>query len=66
MRNLLLTLIVLINFSLVLGQEIEILKKSDSIPNIKEKGLAYINEKTYVTDYPFIAKLKITSDDFLH
>ena len=64
MRNLLLTLILLINFSPVIGQEIEILKKSDSIPNIKEKGLVYINDKTDVTDYHFIAKLKITSNDF--
>ncbi len=52
------------NFSPVIAQEIEILKKSDSIPNIKEKGLVYINEKTDLTDYHFIAKLKISSDDF--
>lgn len=52
------------NFSPVIAQEIEILKKSDSIPNIKEKGLVYINEKTDLTDFHFIAKLKITSNDF--
>ena len=64
MRNLLIIIILLTNFSPVIAQEIEILKKSDSIPNIKEKGLVYINEKTDLTDYHFIAKLKITSDDF--
>lgn len=64
MKNLLITLILLTNFSPIIAQEIEILKQSDSIPNIKEKGLVFINEKTDLTDYHFIAKVKITSDDF--
>ncbi len=62
MRKLL--IIILTNFSSVIAQEIEILKKSDSIPNIKEKGLSCINENTDLAEYHFIAKLKITSDDF--
>ncbi len=64
MKYLLFTIILLINFVSAFAQEIEILEKSDSIPNIKEKGLVYINAKTDLTDFYFIAKLKITSDDF--
>ena len=64
MKNLIIFIILFLNFSPVIAQEIEILKKSDSIPIIKEKGLVYINEKTALTDFHFIAKLKITSNDF--
>lgn len=64
MKHQLFVLTLVLNFFSAFAQEIEILQKSDSIPNIKEKGLVYINEKTDLTDYYFIAKLKITSDDF--
>ena len=38
MKNLIIFIILFLNFSPVIAQEIEILKKSDSIPIIKEKN----------------------------
>lgn len=64
MKYLLFTIILTIHFVPAFAQEIEIIQKSDSIPNIKEKGLVYIHSKTDLIDFYFIAKLKITSDDF--
>ena len=46
------------------SQETEIIEKRDSIPQIKEKGLSYINSGTNLNDYYFIAKVKIESNDF--
>lgn len=64
MNFLILTIICLISFASTHAQEIVILEKTDSIPNIKEKGLAFINPKTELKDYYFIAKVKITSNDY--
>jgi len=57
-------LILLINTSILYSQSLEIIKKADSIPQVKYKGLTYINSKTDITDYYFTSKIKITSNDF--
>lgn len=64
MKHLLLKTILFLFVSSTFSQEIEVLEKADSIPNIKEKGLAFINSKTDLTEYYFIAKIKIESNDF--
>tara|TARA_B110000259_G_scaffold153761_1_gene174130 strand:- start:428 stop:1105 length:678 start_codon:yes stop_codon:yes gene_type:complete len=64
LKILILALLILTNVFSSFGQEIEIIEKTDSIPQIKEKGLAYINSETNLNDYYFIAKIKIESNDF--
>ncbi|WP_296381281.1 hypothetical protein [Winogradskyella sp.] len=64
MKNLLLKIIFLFAITSAFSQEIEVIKKTDSVPNIKEKGLTFINSKTELNDYYFIAKIKVKSDDF--
>ncbi|WP_010520570.1 hypothetical protein [Aquimarina agarivorans] len=64
MKVLVSTLLILTNILSSIGQEIQIIKKTDSIPKIKEKGLAYINPETKLNDYYFIAKIKIESNNF--
>ena len=64
MKILVLTIFILNNVFSSFGQEIEIIEKTDSIPQIKEEGLSYINSETNLNDYYFIAKVKIESNDF--
>uniref|UniRef100_UPI00260C49F9 hypothetical protein n=1 Tax=uncultured Algibacter sp. TaxID=298659 RepID=UPI00260C49F9 len=64
MRTQILTLLNILIYGLVFSQEIEIIEKADSIPNIKEKGLAFISDKTDLKDYYFIAKIKVKANDF--
>jgi len=64
MKILIFTIIFLSGFFSVSSQEVEILNKADSLPSIKEKGLVFINTETDLTDYYFIAKVKITSNDY--
>ena len=51
-------------YSSAYSQDIEIISKTDSIPTIKEKGLAFISNKTDLDEFYFIAKIKITSSNF--
>ncbi len=46
------------------SQEYSVLKKSDSIPNIKEKGLVLILPNTNSTDFYFLAQIEIESTNF--
>jgi len=57
-------LILLVNTTILYSQSLEIIRKADSIPQIKYKGLTYINSKIDITDYYFTSKIKITSNDF--
>lgn len=62
--KILIALLFFFNVSLSFSQEVEIIKKSDSIPQIKEKGLAYINSRTNLDNYYFIARVKVKSNNF--
>ncbi|MFT5847795.1 MAG: hypothetical protein ACJARX_001650 [Psychroserpens sp.] len=64
MKNLILIPFLLLGFFSASSQDIEVLKKTDSIPSIKEKGLIFINTETDLTDYYFIAKIQIRSNDY--
>jgi len=64
LKILILIILFFLNLFSSFSQEVEVLKKNDSIPQIKEKGLAYINPKTNISDYHFIVRVKIKSNDF--
>ncbi|WP_157111622.1 hypothetical protein [Nonlabens spongiae] len=46
------------------GQEIKIIHKSDSIPNIKERGLSFIHEKTDLDSYHLVGTVQVVASNF--
>jgi hypothetical protein len=56
-------LILIISPSFLKAQEYEIIKKVDSIPAIKEKGLTFIDTDIDLPELYFIARIKVSGDD---
>lgn len=46
------------------GQEVKIIHKSDSIPNIKERGLSFIHEKTDLDSYHLVGTVQVVASNF--
>jgi hypothetical protein len=58
------TLFILLTYSCFLtAQEYEIIQKADSIPSVKEKGLTFIDTEVDLSNFYFIARIKLSEDD---
>lgn len=56
-------LILLFSYSLS-AQQINIIKRADSLPSVKEKGLVFIHPDTDLQNYLFVGSVEISAEDF--